>query len=573
MSRPAVQACYNVAAPGDEGDSGVAVPCGRVSNKYRGFNVITLADRRVAIYARHSTSRQDPSVPAQLERCRKEAAREGATVVAEYADRAKTGAVLASRPQVLAMLTAAETREFDGVLMEDLSRISRDQADVATIHKVLAFHDVPLFSVTEGEINELHIGLRGTMNALALRDLSDKTRRGQFAAVAAGRPPGGRLYGYEVVRAYDQHGRAANRRRIDGNEAEVVRRVFREAAMGKPTRAIARDLNRAGIPSPSGKLWTASRLLGTRGRFNGLLTNSTYTGRVVFGRTRVLREPITGKRICRPQPPADWVVVERPELRIVSPDLFEAVQKILAGPRNPGGRPRTRPEKSPAVQTRHLTSGRTWCASCGARVTNAHSGYLVCRGWKEYRTCDQRNLFRRDEVIERTLDRLITDGVAYQIRIAATAHGRHIERHHAATIDILERTAAAARQAATEIADLARDAGRTDNKPDPADRLADSAASARRLLADIEDSARDWTLRPIGVTHDDIAAATSAKVAAAALSRIRGVGTPDDDELLIRVLSQIRLSRPVPGEPVQVRVSIDGAAAWEIGLDAVAGGE
>jgi len=31
-----------------------------------------------------------------------------------------------------------------------------------------------MFTLSEGEINELHVGLKGTMNALFLKDLADK---------------------------------------------------------------------------------------------------------------------------------------------------------------------------------------------------------------------------------------------------------------------------------------------------------------------------------------------------------------------------------------------------------------
>ena len=38
-------------------------------------------------------------------------------------------------------------------------------------------------ALAEGEINELHVGLKGTMNALFLKDLAAKTHRGQRGRV------------------------------------------------------------------------------------------------------------------------------------------------------------------------------------------------------------------------------------------------------------------------------------------------------------------------------------------------------------------------------------------------------
>lgn len=64
----------------------------------------------------------------------------------------------------------------------------------------LRFAGVKLVTVAEGEISELHVSLKGTMNALFLKDLADKTRRGLRGRVEAGRSGGGLCYGYDVVR-------------------------------------------------------------------------------------------------------------------------------------------------------------------------------------------------------------------------------------------------------------------------------------------------------------------------------------------------------------------------------------
>ena len=60
--------------------------------------------------------------------------------------------------------------------------------------------------MSEGAINELHVGLKGTMNALFLKDLAVKTRRGQRGRVEAGKIPGGNSYGYKIVRRLLDYG-------------------------------------------------------------------------------------------------------------------------------------------------------------------------------------------------------------------------------------------------------------------------------------------------------------------------------------------------------------------------------
>jgi site-specific DNA recombinase len=67
-----------------------------------------------------------------------------------------------------------------------LDRLSRDQEDVAGLFKHLRFAGVRLVTLAEGEISELHVGLKGTMNALFLKDLAAKTHRGLHGRVEDG---------------------------------------------------------------------------------------------------------------------------------------------------------------------------------------------------------------------------------------------------------------------------------------------------------------------------------------------------------------------------------------------------
>ena len=74
--------------------------------------------------------------------------------------------------------------------IEGQFRISRDQADVAVLYKHFKFAGVTL---VEGEISELHVGLKGTMNALFLKYLAAKTHRGLRGLVEKGKAGGGFL--------------------------------------------------------------------------------------------------------------------------------------------------------------------------------------------------------------------------------------------------------------------------------------------------------------------------------------------------------------------------------------------
>src|SRR5262249_23092045 len=124
--------------------------------------------------------------------------------------------------------------------------------DVAGVFKRLRFADVKIMTLAEGEISELHVGLKGTMNALFLKDLAQKTRRGLQGRVLQGLSGGGLCYGYDLLTG------ETGVRRINESEANVVRSIFRAYAAGQSPCAIARKLNEKGIPGPSGRPWPSA---------------------------------------------------------------------------------------------------------------------------------------------------------------------------------------------------------------------------------------------------------------------------------------------------------------------------
>ncbi len=129
---------------------------------------------RTVFYARYSSDNQrDASIEDQLRLCRERAEREGWSVVDSYSDRSISGASLI-RPGIQALMADAAAGRFDLVVAESLDRLSRDQEDIAGLYKRLSFAGVRIVTLSEGEINELHIGLKGTMGALYLKDLADK---------------------------------------------------------------------------------------------------------------------------------------------------------------------------------------------------------------------------------------------------------------------------------------------------------------------------------------------------------------------------------------------------------------
>ncbi len=272
---------------------------------------------RVAIYARHSTSLQKHSTKDQIKRCRRWSENQNQIITGIYHDEAISGSAIITRPGIRKLIDDALHGNFTKVICEDLSRLSRDQGDIAVFYKKMSFLDIAIETISEGAINELHIGLKGTMNALFLKDLADKTRRGMIASVLKGVVPGGRVYGYDIVRKIENGELTKGLRQINQNEAAIIQNIFNDYLTGLSLRKITDNLNRSAILSPTNKKWQPTTLIGTLSRQTGILRQSLFNGIITFNRLAYKKHPETGKRLSIPRPPEEWIQVPIPELRII----------------------------------------------------------------------------------------------------------------------------------------------------------------------------------------------------------------------------------------------------------------
>jgi site-specific DNA recombinase len=337
---------------------------------------------RTRFYGRYSSDQQSAaSIDDQLRNCRTWCQRQGLPEPATYTDAAISGA-RNDRPGYLRLL--AEARPGDVIVVDDLSRLSRDSIETAQAIRRLTFGGVRVVGVSDGvdtgrKGHKAEVGLRGIMSELYLADLADKTHRGLAGKALSGASAGGLPYGYRVA--------GVGQRVVDEAQAAVVRRIFADYLDGKSPREISAALNREGLSPARGGTWSASAIHGDLRRGIGILVNPIYAGRQVWNRSRFLKHPDTGRRIRQERPESDWIIVDKPELAIVDTAAWEAVQARLRRSRLPG--------RHQGRQPRHLLSGILRCGQCGGPMVVIDRYRYGCATAKDRGTCTSTVRFPR----------------------------------------------------------------------------------------------------------------------------------------------------------------------------------
>jgi site-specific DNA recombinase len=475
---------------------------------------------RVALYARYSSDNQrDASIEDQLRLCRDYATRQNWTVVESYADRAVSGASL-MRVGIQALMSDAQHGRFDVVLAEALDRISRDQEDVAGVFKRLRFAGVTIMTLAEGDICELHVGLKGTMNALFLKDLAAKTHRGIRGRVEKGKYSGGNCYGYRVVKRLDSGGEPIRgEREIIAEEAEIILHIFHDFAAGLSPRRIVSALNQYCIPGPDGGLWAESSLRGNRRLGTGILNNELYIGRMVWNRQRRMKSPHTGGRVLRLNPQSEWIKVDVPELRIVDDDLWRAVKEQQVALSNIYAKQVTASRNAIAKtlnathRPRTLLSGLLVCGCCGGSYARRGQDRYACVTHVRSGSCDNSRTIGREGLEARVLEglkhKLLAPEIAAEAMRAYAEETNRLNRERRSTGEADRKALAAIERQTKAIVIAIEDGGYTRTLSDrlreleaQQDEIAERLAHAPSDIPDIHPNVADVYRRKVARLAD-----------------------------------------------------------------------
>ncbi len=270
-------------------------------------------------YCRVSTDKADQlnSMEAQKEFFTEYTKRTGDSLIRLYADEGISGTKTKNRKEFQRMMADAEHGLFDLVLVKDISRFSRNTVDLLQNVRRLKALGIETQFLTANMTNMGNSEFVLTMfGALAQEESANTSKRVKFGKklnAEKGRVP-------NIVYGYDKTIGDYFNLAINEAEAAVIRQVYRwYIDEGYGSARIAAMLNEQGVRTKRDCQWSQNAVC-------RILSNELYTGKIINGKQEIA-DFLTGRRAEKDE--SEWMVVDKPGLRIIEPETFERAQQVM----------------------------------------------------------------------------------------------------------------------------------------------------------------------------------------------------------------------------------------------------
>ena len=272
---------------------------------------------RLAAYCRVSTDKaeQKMSLSNQQSFYREYAKENGLELVHIYSDEGISGKQMKNREGFLKMIDDGERGEFDLLAVKDVSRFARNTCDfLSGIRRLKARGiDVRFLSSNSSVFtdSEFILTIYAALAQQESENLSKRVIFGKTETARQGRVPG-TIFGYDKLDNFTL--------KINKKESAIICKVFELYVNdGLSCGAIARIYNDNSVPTKLRGAWTQKSI-------SRIIKNPIYIGKLINHKSTTA-DFLSGSRKALPQ--SEWFVHERPELRIVSDEIFFLANEIL----------------------------------------------------------------------------------------------------------------------------------------------------------------------------------------------------------------------------------------------------
>ena len=324
----------------------------------------------IAAYCRVSTDTSDQlnSLETQKSFFTEYAEKNGHTLVRLYADEGISGTKIKNRREFQRLLSDAKHGLFDMVVVKDISRFARNTVDLLNSTRQLKAQNIETMFLTANMSvlgnSEFVLTIFGALAQEESANTSKRIKFGKRLNAEKGRVP-------NIVYGYDKTPGDYFNLTINDVEAGVVRRIYDMYVNGGyGASKIAQTLNAEGIRTKRDCKWSQNAVA-------RILTNELYCGKIINGKEEI-EDFLTGARTEKDE--VEWLVTDRPELRIVEQALFDKAAKTLADRSTAFNINRER------QSNRHVFSTLIKCDCCGYSFRRTERAYQnvyvkwVCSG-------------------------------------------------------------------------------------------------------------------------------------------------------------------------------------------------
>ena len=314
---------------------------------------------RVAAYARvssgkdamlHSLSAQVSAYSEMIQR------HKGWQYAGVYADEARTG-TRDTRENFQRLLDDCRAGQIDMIITKSISRFARNTVTLLSTIRELKAIGVDIYFEEQnihsnGTDGEVLITLLASFAQEESHSNSENMKWRIKKNFEEGKPWDGTLLGYRYKNGFYV---------IEPEEAEIVKRIYREYLSGKGIVAISNGLNADGLKTRYGKEWSHKGVI-------DILRNCTYTGNLLLQKT-YRNNYLEKKKLINDGALPKYSATDTHEA-IISTEDFEAVQAEIAR------RAAKHAPKDKVYTNRYPYSGLIVCAHCGKHYRRkvSHTG-------------------------------------------------------------------------------------------------------------------------------------------------------------------------------------------------------
>ena len=344
------------------------------------------------------------------------------TMVKEYVDDGYSGANF-DRPNFKEMIKDAYDKQFDTIIVKDLSRFGRDYIEAGKyIQRIFPENGIRFISVNDNydskvaDMNDTHLILpiKNFINDSYCRDISNKVKssqkikreKGDFISAFA-------PYGYKKSEENK------NKLVIDEQAAPNIKNIFDMKLLGYSSKAIADELNHLGVLTPrkykesqgfkcngfqniKGGNWSAKAI-------NRIIENEVYIGNTLQGKSITLNYK-NKKQIEKEK--EEWIRVEDTHEAIISKEIFAIANTMLKRDLN----------NSRGKDKIDIFTGMLFCKECGSSLIRRTVKYkereevfYICSKYNKEKSCSRHSI--KEETLIKAVSKIIKTYIEFNEKL------------------------------------------------------------------------------------------------------------------------------------------------------------